>query len=339
MKFRGSQATDKRDIIYALLGISSDACRSNVLLPDYTKSLQQVIWDTISLLLPHTDQDESPYKFLDWTLSEFLQSLDSLSSAVIGSASEKREEATVKLLLAMDGVEANSADKYGWTPLQRASGNGHDAVVRLLLAHGAGLEAKDKDGRTPLQQAISNGHEVIVKLFLEQGAELEVKDKNGQTPLLWASKNGHEAVVKLLLERGAELEATDRKSRTPLLWASENGRETIVKLLLEQGAEIEARDRYGRTALWWAGWNGHEAMVKLLLAQGAGGTNPRFEVVEWPSHRRRARTPGAASALLLRVDLRVRRSTRQYRRGVERIRVSCRATIFFPTGRAVSVLW
>ncbi|PMD65933.1 HET-domain-containing protein, partial [Hyaloscypha bicolor E] len=49
-KFRGSKATDKRDIVYALLGISSDVYQSDTLLPDYTKSSQQVIRDTISFL-------------------------------------------------------------------------------------------------------------------------------------------------------------------------------------------------------------------------------------------------------------------------------------------------
>ncbi|KAE9370151.1 HET-domain-containing protein, partial [Stipitochalara longipes BDJ] len=50
VKFRESEATDERDMIYALLGISLDAYRSDILFPDYTKSLQQVIQDTTSFL-------------------------------------------------------------------------------------------------------------------------------------------------------------------------------------------------------------------------------------------------------------------------------------------------
>jgi SH3-like domain-containing protein len=41
------------------------------------------------------------------------------------------------------------------------------------------------------------------------------------------------------------------------------------------------------------------------------------------------RTPGASSALLSRIDARVARSTRQYCRGVKRMRVSRRAGAFF----------
>jgi hypothetical protein len=133
-KFRNSEATDKRDIVYALLGISSDACKK--LLPDYEKPLFQVICDTTSFLLFHTPLDDSLYKFLDWTLLEFLQSLDSLSSIVLRSASKDGQETIVKRLLAMDKIEVGLKDGIGRTPLSWAAENGHEGVVKLLLETG-----------------------------------------------------------------------------------------------------------------------------------------------------------------------------------------------------------
>jgi len=59
MKFRKSEATDQRDVIYALLGISLDACQSDILIPDYTKSLHEVVWDTTSFLLFPTSANRS----------------------------------------------------------------------------------------------------------------------------------------------------------------------------------------------------------------------------------------------------------------------------------------
>ncbi|KAH7377788.1 heterokaryon incompatibility protein-domain-containing protein, partial [Pyrenochaeta sp. MPI-SDFR-AT-0127] len=49
--FRASEASDQRDIIYALLGISSDGCDSNILRPDYEKSEEEVVQVTLSFLL------------------------------------------------------------------------------------------------------------------------------------------------------------------------------------------------------------------------------------------------------------------------------------------------
>jgi ankyrin repeat protein len=41
-------------------------------------------------------------------------------------------EAVVKLLLATNGVELDSKDNTGRTPLAWASDNGHEVVVKLL---------------------------------------------------------------------------------------------------------------------------------------------------------------------------------------------------------------
>ncbi|KAF1830322.1 HET-domain-containing protein [Decorospora gaudefroyi] len=57
LKFRESEASDSRDKIYALLGISSDAQDTNSLRPDYTKDLQTVIHDTSAFLFGPSGED------------------------------------------------------------------------------------------------------------------------------------------------------------------------------------------------------------------------------------------------------------------------------------------
>lgn len=252
MKFRGSEATDERDIIYALLGISSDEHIHNILIPDYTKSLQQVIRDTVSFLLFHTVQARSLYHFLNWTLSEFLGSLDLLGNAVLRSAIEHGQEVMVELLLAINSVELDLKDRYGRTPLSWAALSGHKVIVQLLLEKGAKLESEDENGKTPLLWAVSNKRKVIVQLLLEKGARLDSEDKNGRTPLSWAASSGHKAIVQLLLEKRARLESEDAYGRTPLSWAALSGHKAIVKLLLQEGAKIETEDKNRRTPSSWA---------------------------------------------------------------------------------------
>jgi ankyrin repeat protein len=307
-KFRSSEATDPRDKIYALLGISSNACDTDLLRADYAKNLEDTIFDTTSFILNLSELDPPICRFFDWTLPEFLRNLDVLANKVLHCAkdtghkavvkmlletgeadmdskdydgqtplswaAEKGHEAVVKLLLER-GAQIESIDKYYRTPLSWAAENGHEAVVKLLLARGAQIESTDLDRRTPLSWAAENGHEAVVKLLLARGAQIESTDLDRRTPLSWAAKNGHEAVVKLLLDRGARIESTDTDYRTPLLWAAEMGHEAVVKLLLERGAQIKSWDKYGGTPLSRAARNGHEAVVKLLLETGKADINSK----------------------------------------------------------------
>ncbi|KAF2194641.1 Pfs, NB-ARC and ankyrin domain protein [Zopfia rhizophila CBS 207.26] len=147
----------------------------------------------------------------------------------------------------------------------------HEGILRYFLEkYLAKTNLKDKDGQTTLSRAASNGHEAVVKLLLaNDGVDPESKDKDGRTPLSWAASNGREAaVVKLLLAKdGVDPESKDNYGRTPMSWAASNGREAVVKLLLAKdgdGVDPESKDSDGQTPPSYAAWNGHEAVVKLL---------------------------------------------------------------------------
>ncbi|KAK2026076.1 ankyrin, partial [Colletotrichum zoysiae] len=108
----------------------------------------------------------------------------------------------VKLLLDTDKVDINSKDLNSRTPLSWASGNGHEAIITILLANReVEVDAGDRQsGRTPLSFAAGNGHEAAVRTLLDAGkAETNSKDVNGRTPFSWAAMNGHETVVATLL--------------------------------------------------------------------------------------------------------------------------------------------
>ncbi|RSL90156.1 hypothetical protein CDV31_015738 [Fusarium ambrosium] len=69
----------------------------------------------------------------------------------------------------------------GWTPLCVAAEKGHYEVVKILLDHGADVNHQPDDGpwkkyKSALERATENGHEAIVELLLEK-IESDVKSK------------------------------------------------------------------------------------------------------------------------------------------------------------------
>jgi len=271
IKFCESEATDPRDKIYALLGISSDTCDTKLLEADYEKNHQDIVFDTTSFLLNFNELDFPIYRFFDWTLPEFLGNLNVLANEVLKLAMGTEHASLVKLLVMRDDVDVNIIASSK-TPLLWAAENGYEAVVKSLLETGkAEIDAKDRDGWTPLQLASRNGHEAVVRLLLETGkVDVEAKNKDGWTPLHLASRNGHETVVRLLLGTGkVDVDTKDMCGWTPLRLAVMNGREAVVRLLLKTGkVDVDSKDQYGWTPLRSAVGNNYESIIRLLLETG-----------------------------------------------------------------------
>jgi len=179
-----------------------------------------------------------------------------------------------RALVMIDGVDINSIDETGTTPLSWAARKGQEAVVKLLLERkDVNPDRPDNGGQTPISWAAENAHEAVVNLLLERkDVNPDRPDNGGRTPILWAARYGHEAVVKLLLERkDVNPDRLDYGGQTPISWAAKNGHEAVVKLLLERkDVNPDRPDNDGRTPISWGA--GYEAVVKLL--QGQKGSDP-----------------------------------------------------------------
>ncbi|NXO92656.1 ASB16 protein, partial [Certhia brachydactyla] len=97
------------------------------------------------------------------------------------AAAEHPEDAERFLLVAerllAAGADPRAAGRKGHTPLHNACANGHPALARLLLSHGADATVPNSAGDTPMDCALHAVHEYreqrpeeIIVLLLEHGA-------------------------------------------------------------------------------------------------------------------------------------------------------------------------
>jgi ankyrin repeat protein len=181
----------------------------------------------------------------------------------------------VEILITKQEIDAK--DSHGQTPFSYAAENGHEAVVRLLLATG-GVEINSKASlnETPLYFAAGAGQEAIVRLLLGlKDINPDARDAHGITVLALAANNGHAGIVKLLLDTGRvnpnSLNGKMGVVRTPLSYAAGHGHVEVVKVLLaklaQDGIDPDTPNDERYTPLHVALRSGHEEVVKLLLAQ------------------------------------------------------------------------
>eukprot|EP00731_Ephydatia_muelleri_P030425 Em0021g948a len=76
-----------------------------------------------------------------------------------------------RCLIILEGIDTNSQDHAGWTPLHEAVSAGHMRIAQLLLENGADPNLSATDGTRPLNDAIEIGSLELVKLLIQCGAD------------------------------------------------------------------------------------------------------------------------------------------------------------------------
>ncbi len=124
-------------------------------------------------------------------------------------ASTNGFDAVVRVLLA---AGADVALKRGSaTARDLAAERGRDAVVSQLDVF--------TDLATRLQQAVAEGHDSLVRQLMAQGAHADLADAQGVTLAMVAARNGDLGVLQHLTSRGAKLSARDAEGRSVIDWA------------------------------------------------------------------------------------------------------------------------
>lgn len=100
--FGRSKATDPRDIVYALLGLSKDTNSSELMRPDYQLSVQEVTQRTVAyfMLRTHDLPEQTPIQsFPKWDMDEFLRSVHDLPLHVFQWATDHAQDALLHDLI------------------------------------------------------------------------------------------------------------------------------------------------------------------------------------------------------------------------------------------------
>lgn len=98
----------------------------------------------------------------------------------------------------------------------------HLDILKELVDYGVSLEVVDKWGYTPLQRASSSGNIEVVQFLLERGANIESKNECGTTALMVATFGGHTEIIAELLKNGADMNAQNNRSLSALMIAKNN---------------------------------------------------------------------------------------------------------------------
>jgi ankyrin repeat protein len=146
------------------------------------------------------------------------------------------DPSAIKFLLAKGASLQSLGELYG---LSTAAFHGHSRLCEFLIEQGADVNKPQPDaGETPLHAALCTAdrrnHDAVVALLLAHGAIptcaakpstatdhfMRVIRTRGETPLHRAAAFGTEATIQMLLDAGARTDAKDMNGDSPLTWAS-----------------------------------------------------------------------------------------------------------------------
>ena len=153
-------------------------------------------------------------------------------------AAEKGNIPRVRQLLRQDKTLVNSRNKYGSTPLIRATVKDQFPMVIVLVDNGALVNDKNVNGETPLSNAAQVNNLDMVKFLLESGADINYFDNYMSSAIYWAVSSGNAEMVEFLIDNGSKINKDKKDDSYPLENAVRKDNLEIVKLLIKKGAIV-----------------------------------------------------------------------------------------------------
>lgn len=141
-----------------------------------------------------------------------------------------------KLLVDEGALVDKKVDKVD--PLiNMAASNGSNEICEYLLLTGVDINSKDREGKTPLMNAIYGKHPETANIFINKGADMNEQEINGWTALMFAAMQGDLESVSNLIEAGADVNLKTNDGDTPLKRAKLLDHLQIIEVLVAAGAQ------------------------------------------------------------------------------------------------------
>jgi len=121
-------------------------------------------------------------------------------------------------------------------------------ATQKYIEAGIDINSVDNSGRTPLINAVDVNCSSLIKLLIDKGAQINAVDTQGMTPLHYAATKGNTDLVLLLLAKGSNINDQDKNGNTPLHMAVLANSIDAVKALLDKGADINIKNKAGQKA-------------------------------------------------------------------------------------------
>ncbi|TGV29587.1 hypothetical protein EN829_039785 [Mesorhizobium sp. M00.F.Ca.ET.186.01.1.1] len=157
---------------------------------------------------------------------------------------------TIKLFeIIKMGVDLKNCQINGNSLIYFATHYNQRRCAEILLEAGVNPDTPNKNGITPLMHAAYLNYMDMVQMLVARNVNLNASDSNfGYTALIESVRAGNEEVAEILVKGGADPNFRDNNGWTALHHAVYKGIVNIVELLIGAGANVDTKSNNGETA-------------------------------------------------------------------------------------------
>ena len=174
------------------------------------------------------------------------------------------------------GVDINSKDDFGMTPLKYAISASQIKTISFLLKNNASFILNDELNINAFHEAAKIPNLELNKLLYESCKDKTLifsNTKQGNTVLHYLAKNNNLDVVEYYLNIGLDkyVNSKNEDGKTPIFELSQNTNPFVINFLMDKGLknDINLQDKDGRSPFFYCLNNINDNVVKLLLSLGS----------------------------------------------------------------------